>query len=410
MKHMINDHFEKLKFMMNIEKAYPDRYLNILSGISNAAEELRKSQVMYKFACEQEELLRSTKTAVELFMENENRIKDMVSSYMTTSEIMEEQFKKVCLSLTNSQLIEKIGTSIFDVHGASLMWEAGISKTITILDNANLFSKSEPVALRLLEPSRAYAEFFESTAQKLSVVDNLNHEKALKASLYLTESQFIKCSDILSSVITPEFKIVKPAPIRPIRLPIIQQNELLSIPDISDEEDEESLTMMSPSAGTALTARDILELIIKCNENATSLGNEEIFKPTQRMLEVYVDMPWLIPEDKRTFADFVDCLYFLLYEGCGKDNLRFLKENGGVADKSECEIIWNIKSLRNKWLRHDPEHGSKTEIKKNQETLRRTLKYYGLKRIPYLPEHFRELHRRMLDEASNFLKMILERL
>ena len=177
------------------------------------------------------------------------------------------------------------------------------------------------------------------------------------------------------------------------------------------EEDEASLIKLNPAAKVADEARCVLSLVAKCNEVVQAAGKAEIFKPTTRLLEVYVDLPWLFPEDKRTFADFVDCLYFIFYEGAGKDKLRFLKDYGGVLDaSSDCDFIWCIKHLRNKWLRHDADHGKEADIKRSWKDLSAKFNALGLEHAPVSKQHFRHLHRSLLTEAEAFLCKILEKL
>lgn len=156
--------------------------------------------------------------------------------------------------------------------------------------------------------------------------------------------------------------------------------------------------------------KSILSLVAQCNEVVQVAGKAEIFKPTTRLLEVYADLPWLIPEDKRTFAEFVDCLYFIFYEGAGKDKLRFLKNNGGELDDADCNFIWCIKHLRNKWLRHNADHGKEADIKRSWKDLSAKFNVLGLEHAPVTKQHFRHLHHSLLREAQAFLCKIIEKL
>ncbi|MDF5735833.1 MULTISPECIES: hypothetical protein [unclassified Nostoc] len=138
---------------------------------------------------------------------------------------------------------------------------------------------------------------------------------------------------------------------------------------------------------------------------------KEMFKPTTKLLDAYAQLPWLIPQDKRSFGDFIDHLYFTFYESAGKDNLRFLTKHGGVLDENlDGDFIWCIKHLRNKWLRHDADHGKETDIRKSWKDLSDKFKWLGLNHTPIKEEHFRKLHRSLLKEAESFLEKILEKL
>ncbi|MHC5727616.1 MAG: hypothetical protein ACYT04_48490 [Nostoc sp.] len=138
---------------------------------------------------------------------------------------------------------------------------------------------------------------------------------------------------------------------------------------------------------------------------------KEMFKPTTKLIEACTNLHWIIPQNKSSFADFIDCFYFTFYEGAGKDNLRFLIKHGGVLDeKADCDFIWCIKHLRNKWLRHDADHGKETDIKKSWKDLSDKFKWLGINHTPIREEHFRKLHRSLLKEAESFLEKILEKL
>jgi hypothetical protein len=151
-------------------------------------------------------------------------------------------------------------------------------------------------------------------------------------------------------------------------------------------------------------------LIVQCNEAAKIAGKEEFFKPTTRLLEAFADAPWIAPVDKQTLGEFIDCLFFALYEGAGDDKLRFLTANGGVLEREDCDFIWCVKHLRNKWLRHDADHGKDKDIKKSWDDLAAKFSWLELGHLPFLPEHFSHLHVQILQRAEAFLISILEKL
>ncbi|MBD2103078.1 hypothetical protein [Leptolyngbya sp. FACHB-261] len=154
----------------------------------------------------------------------------------------------------------------------------------------------------------------------------------------------------------------------------------------------------------------IWSLRAKCNEASRISGGPEIFKPTTRNSLEPVERLQKFCEDKMSFAVLVDDLYFIFYEGAGKDNLRFLQENGGSLDKTDCEFIWCIKYLRNKWLRHDPDHGKEAKIQSDWSKIQVELNWLGLMKSPIDADHFRHLNLRLLQEAEAFLNKLLERM
>ncbi len=88
-----------------------------------------------------------------------------------------------------------------------------------------------------------------------------------------------------------------------------------------------------------------------------------------------------------------------------------MNDNGGVLDAaSDCDFIWCIKHLRNKWLRHDADHGKGADIKKSWQDLSAKFNALGLEHAPVTKQHFRHLHRSLLRQAEAFLSKILEKL
>ena len=298
------------------------------------------------------------------------------------------------------------------IRAASIAWDSSLTQVACRFQEINLLERRSDLAARLLEPSKVYTEFAERTFQRIEQSQSTKVTKALQTSLHLAEEQLIlTTTDSLSGILAvPEDDEIALPP-RSLILPVVQQDELIAIVEASNEEDEASLIKLPPSTKVADEARYILFLVTKCNEIVQAAGKAEIFKPTTRLLEVYVDLPWLVPEDKRTFADFVDCLYFIFYEGAGKDKLRFLNDYGGVLDaSSDCNFIWCIKHLRNKWLRHDADHGKEADIKRSWKDLSAKFNALGLEHAPVTKQHFRHLHRSLLREANAFLCKILEKL
>lgn len=128
------------------------------------------------------------------------------------------------------------------------------------------------------------------------------------------------------------------------------------------------------------------------------------------MPAAYADLPGLVPSNQASFADFIDRLYWVFYEGAGKDSLRYLSGQGGPFDETDCEVIWAIKTLRNKWYRHDPDHGSPSEIRRSYRTLKATLQRFGFERFPDSAKDYRRIHVMLVNELIQFLRKLRDRL
>ncbi|MBG1268875.1 hypothetical protein [Nostoc sp. WHI] len=294
---------------------------------------------------------------------------------------------------------------------ASRVWDKSFTEVTRQIQELNLFSKHPALVQSLLKPSRVYTDFVEKTYQRLEQSPSEKFDWALETSLHLAEDQLLTATELLVNIIAvPEDEELALREID-LLLPIVQQDELITIVESCEEEDEESLILLSPAAQASAQVNRIWKLIVQCNEVMQTKEQKEMFKPTTKLIEACTNLHWIIPQNKLSFANFIDYFYFTFYEGAGKDNLRFLIKHGGVLDeKTDCDFIWCIKHLRNKWLRHDADHGKETDIKKSWKDLSDKFKWLGINHTPIREEDFRKLHRSLLKEAESFLEKILEKL
>lgn len=307
--------------------------------------------------------------------------------------------------------LDTIKFSIPQFSQATLAWNVASIGLANRMNDIGLLSRREMLSARLFSFPGTYAEFVRHTTGQLAADPVPHVATRLRGSLNLAEHQLLEIADAISSFIALPEDDEEPDAIRVLDAPFTQQDELLSHNLVEDENDTVALTAVSPTAQTVQRVRRILELVTLCNEaGKTSELGVEIFKPTTRLMIVFCDLPWLSATDRLRFGDILDCLYFIFYEGAGKDNLRFLDKNGGPLIDADCDLIWCIKHLRNKWCRHDADHGKDTEIQKSWTELAQKFRWLGLAEHPTETGHFRELHYKLLELAEDFLVRILDKL
>lgn len=306
--------------------------------------------------------------------------------------------------------MDAVKFSIPQLSQATLAWNMASSSLTSRMKDIGLLTQREMFSARLLEAPNAYADFVRHTTALLDDNPTLDIAARLRGSLNLAEYQLLEIADTFNyfSVVPQDDE--EPDSKRILNVPFAQQKELLNYEYAGNESDTVALTNASPTAQTEKLARRVLTLVMQCNEAGKTSGiSDDIFKPTTRMMTVYVDLPWLSATDKWRFGDLIDCLYFIFYEGAGKHSLRFLEENGGPLTIADCDLIWCIKHLRNKWLRHDADHGNKKDIQKSWAELSKKLQWLGLANYP-TNEDFPRLHYKLLELAEEFLLCILNRL
>jgi len=311
----------------------------------------------------------------------------------------------------NEAYSQSLAQTIKQVAYASASLEQSLRQTFSRFDQIGLLEHRFDLAARLLQPQRTFVDFAEYTAHRLETSKSEQESKALETSLELAEVQLVATAETHSNIIVvPQDSDPIPGT-TPLSLPFVQQEELLVLPGVL-ERDSAELTGSLSTAKVDELSRKLLRLVAECNEAAKVANGNEIFKPTTRLISVTADLPWLLPQDKESFATFVDYLYFIFYEGAGKDKLRFLVTNGGVLNDSDavCNLLWCIKHLRNKWLRHDADHGNEADIKKSWQQLRAKFDWLGLGHHPISEAHFRQLHLSLLIRSVEFLETLLNKI
>ena len=335
----------------------------------------------------------------------------ITAPYLAIQDMLKSQsavFEKLS---AQSASFAALKLSIPQFSEMTLVWNVASIGLANRMKEIGLLARREMLSARLFEAPNAYSAFVRHTTEQLAAAPAPDIAARLRGSLNLAEQQLLGIADAVSGFIVVPDDEEKPDAVRTLDAPFVQQNELLGQATVRDETDTEALTSISPTAQTVRGGRRVLELVTLCNDaSKTSISGVEIFKPTTRLLTVFNDLPWLSPTDRLRFADVVDCLYFIFYEGAGKDNLRFLEKHGGPLTEADCDLIWCIKHLRNKWSRHDADHGKDKDIDKSWAELAAKFRWLGLAEHPKYAHHFQQLHHQLLILAEEFLEKILSKL
>lgn len=152
---------------------------------------------------------------------------------------------------------------------------------------------------------------------------------------------------------------------------LIHREEILTVVLEQGEEAYEEVALDSlPSVQIHSAMLELQQFMLDCNRLCARAGMEEPFPPTNDIVEAAAILPNLIAVDVSTLKECVGHLYKLTYEGSG-DAKRILSD--GAAGKSaarltagECQVLWDLKHIRNYWLDHDVEHGGKGEIREKK--------------------------------------------
>lgn len=335
----------------------------------------------------------------------------ITAPYQTFQEMIRSQTSVFEELSARVAALDTIKFSIPQFSQATFAWDIAFIGLANRMNDIGLLAQRERLSARLFEVPSAYADFVRHTTERLAADPAPDIAARLRGSLNLAEHQLLGIADAISAFIAVPEDDEEPDSTRALDAPFTQQHELLSYEFVEDENDTAALTAVSPTAQTVQRGRRVLELVTQCNEaGKTSAFGVEIFKPTTRLMTVFSDLPWLSATDRLRFGEVLDCLYFIFYEGAGKDNLRFLDKHGGPLTDTDCDLIWCIKHLRNKWFRHDADHGKEKEIHKSWAELAAKFRWLGLVEHPTDTRHFQHLHHKLLELAEEFLVRILNKL
>lgn len=272
---------------------------------------------------------------------------------------------------------------------------------------ALLLSETHPLLTgRLIQPYLAYSRFSRSASKQLQAPRDGHEQGALSGLLAILDQHAIATAETLEVAIEVPLDDDRPQP--PVRYGLLTavRKDLRESSEIAVGMELDDLLSLSSSAQLGSRARRLWALMRDCNEAVKVRGQHEIFKPTTKLTDACMTLPWVVADDRTSFGDVVDALYFMFYEAAGRDKLRYW--DFLTADMAA--IVFAIKHLRNYYLRHDPDHGSDREIHRKWKSLGDSLEWLGMTRLPRSAKEYRRLHGQLLARGEEFLEELIARI
>jgi hypothetical protein len=300
-------------------------------------------------------------------------------------------------------------------RNATDVYQANADILARRIEERDLLNSNPALASRMVLPAVSYVDFSQRTVERIGGSDDPEERAALGGSLLIAEKQVTESTGLIVEVTAESVIDVAPdhAPSQAGTTYGIYdavQLDLIDVNNLPADATYPVLLRFSSAASLAELTRRALATLVRCNKDSRLHGGNEIFKPTAQWYEALIALPGAVVRDESSLRDVITFLYMLIYEGAGYKNLRFLKEHGGYMDRTECDAVWNLKALRNKWLLHDPEHGDAKSIDKSYRSLGAALRSFGLDRFPREKGEFEELQRRMLECLQEFLTKLEDRI
>jgi hypothetical protein len=270
-------------------------------------------------------------------------------------------------------------------------------------------SQHDVLATALHNPLAESMRHFRESAVMLAAGPEPVIARAIERAVLLADVE-LRASSVALMRVEPTVELeTTPPPSRRLLVPRIQRIELRRAADTLDENADLDDVLAALRIGqVVLVAREVVGLFLALVDEQQGSSRKPIFRMTARAARACTEMPFAVPVDRRTFADFVDDLYWLLYEAPGARALKYLPEHGGPLTQDDCETVFVIKLLRN-YYRHDLEHGSDRDIEKKFAEVRDVLRARGVEN-PRTRTDYRTLHRVLLEEAAAFLRKLQDAL
>jgi hypothetical protein len=140
----------------------------------------------------------------------------------------------------------------------------------------------------------------------------------------------------------------------------------------------------------------IVAIVVRINESLRRCGEDDVFRPTNRSLCAASVISAVVAGTERDFADVIDALFFLLYEGSGGSSSRL----SSLLSDEDLQPLWRLKNFRLNY-RHDIEHGDNREIAKKHQKIGAAFVAIVGKSIPARPAEWTsaqaELYKQLFD-------------
>ena len=207
--------------------------------------------------------------------------------------------------------------------------------------------------------------------------------------------------ELMGRHIDADLTPIHPSPELPNIYKNLNQQLAYLYKDSTDDDPVDSFDR-STAATVSTNAEEIIHLIFDINELVATEESAFMFKPTNRSLVSTVKMTTTVADNQTSFAEIVDALYFLLYEGSG-----YAKRLTEVMSQQDLEILWWIKKLRASF-RHDLDHGPESKSRKQHVEIGEVYRQLIGSKRPTRAAQWSEAQVSLYDLSASLLRRVLD--
>jgi TIR domain-containing protein len=296
---------------------------------------------------------------------------------------------------------------------AGAVWRGEIERLITLIESRRVNTRFPELASRLFRPAEYFTDYARGLTERLNETEIEDSRAMLRGALVLAEEEFSSFVSLTESLVQSDSDIEDVEPGPPIVCTLYEEREkelvrLFGSDGTSRTESVEDIFDGLRTREIVGMTVDVLYLVGTCNKESRIRRGEDIFRHTNAVFAATALMR-LVVKDEDGLGGFLIHLYKLLYEGAGGGAPRFVMEHGGYLEREDCNIIWTLKTLRDKFTA-DPEHGSEAEVRKSYSELGIALRSLGWKRWPVREEEFLTLQKVILSQSRDFLSLLLTKM
>jgi hypothetical protein len=252
------------------------------------------------------------------------------------------------------------------------------------------------------QPQIAYQNF---ARQQLDLIATTASDAMRRNRLTIIDSAAELLEDMnsgfeLGMLMNPTLPATHYEPLPPVNVYTELAVELEEYDLEEDDIDVEVVVLESgPGQVTQIGSR-LVRQIYDLNLLAERSGTLPIFKPTNKMLYGCSVVPTRIATDEQSFAEIIDQLYFLLYEGSGA--AKRLTEK---CPPDSLEALWKVKDLRT-GARHDVDHGSSKDVDKKNRQIGEAYKSLIGTVVPRKRSEWLQAQIALYEQLSAMLEMV----
>jgi hypothetical protein len=364
------------------------------------------------------DITRSVRTINQMFADCGQKMLAPMSAANAMMEAQQTQFRKL-FNLIDSRMAP-IRTIEATMSSLRLRTEAMASfqypsvalqaSLIALVDAASGSRNNVMVRQTCLRPIGEAAKFVETTLEEIQEEpEDSAFARAAETGIEAAAFQATASSDVLISIISEDIYTEQIAPndlfVRPAwNLYDVLGAELREASPVPDEASPELRLAAIPSVNYMMLASTVCHLVTRVNSAAALSSRDPVFTVTERLLDCIMKIPLTLATDEREFAEFVDALYQVLWEGSGR-NKRIMLYLSDV----ESTALKQINDLRN-WFRHDLGHGDPGPVRKKHVNIGRVFAGLILRYQPLTSSDYRQAQYRLLARTAAMLQCLLSKI